>query len=53
MASKIARKNERAMQLNPIHSGMRTGNPQLESHDRKDVRLPKRQRAPRKSEKRK
>jgi len=53
MASNISRQNERAPRVNPIRSGMRTGNPQLEPHDAKEVRLPKRQRAPRRNERRK
>ena len=44
MARKIVRKNEEAGNVNPLKSGIRTGNPQLEEHGAEDVRVPPRQR---------
>ena len=44
MARKIVRKNEEAGNINPLKSGIRTGNPQLEEHEEEDVRVPPRQR---------
>ncbi|HZT51069.1 MAG TPA: hypothetical protein VFA22_04010 [Stellaceae bacterium] len=50
MGRKIVEDNERAERINPAKAGIRTGNPQLARHDKKDVRLPRRQRAPRRGE---
>jgi hypothetical protein len=47
MPRTLDRKNRRARQLNPLKSGIRTGNPQLEAHDADEVRFSPRQRAPR------
>lgn len=44
MMRKIDKKNERAGNVNPLKSGVRTGNPQLEEHEKRDVRIPPRQR---------
>jgi hypothetical protein len=44
---KLDEKNRRATKLNPTRSGVRTGNPQLESHEGGEQRDSPRQRAPR------
>lgn len=44
MTRKIVRKNEEAGNVNPLKSGIRTGNPQLEEHEEEDVHIPPRQR---------
>jgi hypothetical protein len=44
MASKLDRENRRARRMNPLKSGRRTGNPQLEAHEGEDVRSSPRQR---------
>lgn len=52
MARQNIRHNRQAKQLNPESGGIRTSNPQIDRHEGGDVRLPKRQRPPRASEKR-
>ncbi len=44
MRRSIDEKNRQARQVNPLKSGVRTGNPQLESHDADEVRSSPRQR---------
>jgi hypothetical protein len=47
MRRSLDEKNRRARQVNPVKSGIRTGNPQLESHEADEVRSSPGQRAPR------
>lgn len=47
MPRRLDEKNRRARQVNPLKSGVRTGNPQLESHEPHEVRSSPRQRKPR------
>lgn len=47
MPRSLDQKNRRARQVNPKRSGVRTGNPQLESHEADEVRSSPRQRPPR------
>lgn len=44
MPRSIDKKNRQARQVNPLRSGVRTGNPQLESHDAGEVLSSPRQR---------
>jgi hypothetical protein len=47
MPRSLDEKNRHARQLNPAKMGIRTGNPQLESHEPHEVRSSPRQRKPR------
>jgi hypothetical protein len=50
MGRKLVRDNERAKRVNPIKSGIRTGNPQLEEHERTQARRPRGERVPKPAE---
>jgi hypothetical protein len=47
MPHKLDEKHRRAPHINPAKSGVRTGNPQLESHEADDIRFSSRPRKPR------